>query len=150
MLAAARGDLAGALRAVEEGLQYESTSPHAFERARLLLVRGTVHRRERRKGAAADALSAALEIFEELEAVLWTQKARDELAHLGGRPAADGRLSATEQQIAELVAEGRSNAEVAHALVISPKTVEWNLSKIYKKLGLHSRTELAAKLARQG
>jgi DNA-binding CsgD family transcriptional regulator len=150
MLAAARGDLAGALQAVENGLEYESTSPHAFERGRLLLVRGTVHRRERRKGAAAEALSAALEIFEELGAALWAGRAHSELAHLGGRPAQDGRLSETERQIAELVAQGRSNAETARALSVSSKTVEWNLSKIYKKLGVRSRTELAAKLGRKG
>jgi len=58
-------------------------------------------------------------------------------------------LTPTEARIAELVAAGRSNAEVARELFISPKTVEWNLSKIYKKLHVRSRSELAAKFAGQ-
>jgi DNA-binding NarL/FixJ family response regulator len=58
-------------------------------------------------------------------------------------------LTATEQRIADLVAAGLSNTEVAHELFISPKTVEWNLSKIYKKLHVRSRAALAAKLAKK-
>jgi DNA-binding NarL/FixJ family response regulator len=59
------------------------------------------------------------------------------------------RLNPTEQRIAELVAKGCTNHEVASRLYFSPKTVEWNLSKIYRKLHVRSRTELAAKLAKR-
>ena len=57
-----------------------------------------------------------------------------------------GALTETEAQIAELAAAGRTNAEIAAELTVSPKTVKWNLSKVYAKLGLRSRTELAAAL----
>ena len=60
-----------------------------------------------------------------------------------------GKLTPTELRIAQLVARGRSNHEVARELFISPKTVEWNLSKVYRKLMVRSRTELAAKLTRR-
>ena len=78
---------------------------------------------------------------------LWANRAKREVARIGGRvAAAGGELSETERQIAELVGEGRSNKEVAAALSLSPKTVEWNLSKVYAKLGVRSRTELARRL----
>jgi len=87
-------------------------------------------------------------IFEQLPARIWADNARAELGRLGGRRPSPGKLTPVEEQIAELVAAGQSNAEVAHALVVSPRTVEWNLSKIYRKLHVHSRAELAAKLAK--
>ena len=65
---------------------------------------------------------------------------------IGGRRVADGELTETERRVAELVATGRSNAEVARALALST-TVESDLSKVYRKLGVRSRTELAARLA---
>jgi DNA-binding NarL/FixJ family response regulator len=58
------------------------------------------------------------------------------------------RLSETERRIATLVAVGRTNEEVGERLFLSPKTVEWSLTKIFRKLGVRSRTELAAKLVR--
>ena len=64
-------------------------------------------------------------------------------ASYGRAVAAGDELSETERQIADLVAKGLSNKEVAAALSLSPKTVEWNLSKVYAKLGVRSRTELA-------
>jgi DNA-binding CsgD family transcriptional regulator len=79
-------------------------------------------------------------------AVLWAERARSERSRIGGRAASNGALTETERQIASLVATGRSNADVARALSITPKTVEWNLSKVYRKLRVSSRTELAAKL----
>jgi DNA-binding CsgD family transcriptional regulator len=59
------------------------------------------------------------------------------------------RLNPTEKRIAELVAKGCTNYEVSSRLFFSPKTVEWNLSKIYRKLHVRSRNELAAKLAKR-
>jgi DNA-binding NarL/FixJ family response regulator len=111
-----------------------------------MLVEGTVLRRARRIAEARHTLKQALAIFEELGAALWAPRTRRELARLGGRPSRTRELTATEEQIADLVASGKSNREVARALHISPKTVEWNLSKVYRKLNVGSRTELAAKL----
>jgi DNA-binding CsgD family transcriptional regulator len=89
-------------------------------------------------------LERALEIFERLGARPWADKARSELRRIGGRIASGGELSETERRIVELVVSGRRNREVADELNLSPNTVAWNLSKIYRKLGVTSRTELAA------
>ena len=80
----------------------------------------------------------------DLGAPVWAERARRELGRIGGRATPRSALSETEERIVELVATGCSNKEVARALHLSPRTVEWNLSKIYRKLGVHSRTELAA------
>jgi DNA-binding CsgD family transcriptional regulator len=117
-----------------------------FERARTLLVLGEVRRRAKRKRAAREALEAARAAFDELGAPLWVEKARRELARIGGRTASGG-LTPTERRVAELVADGRSNKEVAAALFVSVRAVEANLSRIYAKLGISSRTELARRLA---
>ena len=98
------------------------------------------------KRPAREALEQALASFQELGARLWAEKARAELARIGGRPAATGELTETERRIADLVAEGRSNKEVAAALFIAPKTVDTQLSRIYRKVGVHSRMELARHL----
>jgi DNA-binding NarL/FixJ family response regulator len=125
--------------------------PLPFERARTLLALGSAERRAQHRRVARETLEQALESFERLGAPLWAAKARSELGRIGGRQApARGALSETEAQIAELAASGRTNAEIAAALVVSPKTVKWNLSKIYRKLGVRSRTELAASLTQAG
>jgi DNA-binding CsgD family transcriptional regulator len=108
-------------------------------------VLGARERRNRQWRAAREALGEALAIFERLGASLWADKARAELGRVGGRAAADG-LTETERQIAELIASGRTYREAANALFISPKTVQWNLSKVYKKLGIRSRAELPGAL----
>ena len=115
-----------------------------FELARTLLALGTVERRVQQKRAARESLQLAVDIFEGLGARLWLEKARSELGRIGGRTASDDQLSETEQRIVELVVAGRRNKEVAAELSLSPNTVAWNLSKVYRKLGVSSRTELAA------
>jgi DNA-binding NarL/FixJ family response regulator len=142
-----RGELDQALRALEAALDVHDRLQEPFERARTLLVLGTVERRAKRRRAARETLAAALGAFEELGAPLWAARARAELARIGGRPAASGDLTATERRVAELVAEGLSNKEVAAALFVTPKTVATELSRIYGKLGVHSRTQLAHRLA---
>jgi DNA-binding CsgD family transcriptional regulator len=98
----------------------------------------------RRKAAARAALDGALETFEEICAVVWAQRARRELGRIGGRVPYEGDLTATEEQVAALVRAGRTNREIATTLHLSPKTVEGALTKVYRKLGVRSRTELAA------
>ena len=141
--AARNGGAAGgddAVAAAGDGVAAAGGQP--FERARLLLVLGARERRSRKWGAARTALQEALDGFEALGAPLWAGRARAELARVGGRAPADGALTPTEQRVAELIAAGRTYQEAADELFISPKTVQWNLSKVYKKLGIKSRAEL--------
>jgi DNA-binding NarL/FixJ family response regulator len=146
LLHAARGDLEGAIQAFDAaGRRANSAAGGEPVRARAHPpAAGTAQRRAQHKRAARDTLERSLTIFESLGARLWAEKARSELRRIGGRTASDGELSETERQIVELVVAGRKNREVAEELSLSPNTVAWNLSKIYRKLGVRSRTELAA------
>ncbi|MBV9334460.1 MAG: AAA family ATPase [Solirubrobacterales bacterium] len=147
LVAEARGEEEVAVEAFERALREHANQDRALDRARTLLVYGAMERRPRRKLAARDLLEAALAAFEAAGAERWAERARAELARIGGRrAAADGSLSATEEAIARLVAAGRTNREAAVALHLSPRTIEWNLSKLYRKLGVRSRTELAGAL----
>ena len=106
-----------------------------------------MQRKARHKRDARESLQRAAEIFDQLGARLWLETARSELrTDRRPDPASDGVLSETERRIVELVVEGRRNREVADELSLSPNTVAWNLSKVYRKLGVSSRTELAARL----
>jgi DNA-binding CsgD family transcriptional regulator len=149
LLAAAEGDLPGAYGLLERALELHPAAAQPFEEARTLLALGGIQRRDRKKRATRESLERALAVFDELGARLWSARARDELGRVGGRAPA-GELTATEAQVAELIAAGRTYREAADALFISPKTVQWHLSKIYRKLGIRSRAELAAVLARSG
>ena len=107
---------------------------------------GAVRRRMRQKKGARDLIQRALTTFDDLGAPLWADRARRELARIGGRAPTSTGLTPTEAQIAHLVAEGRTNREVAEALFVSVHTVEANLKRVYRKLDVRSRTELARKL----
>ncbi len=147
LLRAAEGDLEAALASCEEALEAHERMPAPFERARTLLIYGTVLRRTKRRKAAREAIGAALSIFEALPAPVWAGNARAELARTGGRaPAGDG-LTESERRIAELVAAGKSNKETAAALFLSVHTVEDALKRIYRKLDVRSRTELSRRLS---
>jgi len=108
-------------------------------------VKGAVERRAKRKREARETLRRALDTFEKLGAPLWAEKASAELARIGGRVPALLGLTPTEGRVAELVASGSTNREVAEALFVSVHTVEANLKRIYRKLGIRSRTELASR-----
>ena len=118
-----------------------------FERARTLLALGSAQRRAKQRGAARRSLEQSLEDFDRLGARLWSEKARGELSRIGGRSPSPDALSATEQRVAALVAAGHTNSEVAAELFLTVHTVEKALTRIYGKLGIRSRTELAGKLA---
>ena len=121
--------------------------PQPFDRARTLLALGTIQRRAKQRAEARTTLESALAVFEELGAALWAERARAEIARLGGRRARDrDELTETERRIAELAADGRSNREIAGELFVSERTVESNLTRAYRKLGVRSRTELARRL----
>ncbi len=149
LLAAARGELGASRAELEQALVLHDRLEEPFERARTLTVLGSVLRRDRKKRAAREALEGALETFRRLGATLWETKTQAELARIGGRAPTSGGLTPTEQRIAELIASGLSYRETADALFISPKTVQWNLSKIYRKLDIRSRAELPARLTSQ-
>jgi DNA-binding CsgD family transcriptional regulator len=147
LLLAARGDSEGAAAKAGGALSRCAGLELAIESARTLLVAGQIERRQRRKAVAAGHLRRAQEAFEQMGAVLWAERARTELARVGLRRSAPAQLTPSEQRVAELAAAGRTNREVAAQLFMSPKTVEANLARIYRKLGLHSRAELGAQLA---
>ena len=142
----AEGDTDGALAAFDQALLEHRRTPGAFERCRTLLALGSAQRRARRVKAARETLHAALTGFEELGAPLWAEQTRAELGRIGGRTRSRDELTPAEQRVATLVAEGRTNKEVAAALVVSVHTVEAALTQVYRKLDVRSRTELARRL----
>ena len=147
LVAAADGEFERAERALEEALRYHRRIEEPFELGRTLLVFGSVQRRAKKRTHARELLGRALAIFDQLGARLWAERTRTELARIGGRARTAGELTATERQLAALVAEGHSNKEIAAALFVTPKTVGTKLSRIYAKVGVHSRTELVRRLA---
>jgi DNA-binding CsgD family transcriptional regulator len=149
LLAAAEGNAHTSFASFERALAEHARMPGPFERGRTLLALGATQRRARKKRAARESLQAALAIFDQLGAPLWAGKARAELAlaRVSGRPAGSRQLTETERRVAELVVKGRSNKEVAAQLYVTVPTVEGHLSRIYRKLGVRSRTELAHRLA---
>jgi len=146
LVLAAQGETDGALGALEEALAHHAGLEMPLERARTLLVYGQVQRRHKRKRAAWDSLAQALELFERSGAAQWAKRAREELGRVGVRPHAPQRLTAAERRVAELAASGLTNQEVAAAAFMSHKTVEANLTRIYRKLGIRSRAELGVRL----
>jgi DNA-binding CsgD family transcriptional regulator len=145
LVAAARGEVADSLAQLEQAVVQHEEAGDPFGRARTLLALGIVRRRARQKRPARDAIEAALAGFEECGAEGWAEKARAEIGRIGGRTRAEG-LTAAELRVAALVAEGKTNREVASALFLGERTVASHLTHIYAKLGVRSRTELVGKV----
>jgi DNA-binding CsgD family transcriptional regulator len=146
-----RGMLAddgGFLREFDESLALHAELDAPFERARTELCYGERLRRTRQTTAARHQLHAALTTFDRLGAASWARSAGAELHASGDHtPRQDHgslaqRLTAQELQVARTIAQGATNREAASALFLSPKTIEFHLSNIYRKLELRSRTEL--------
>jgi DNA-binding CsgD family transcriptional regulator len=146
LLAAAKGDLPAAQGALREAVLHHERLPEPFELGRTLMIQGSVERRCRQKRMARASLEKALALFEGLGAVGWAARARDEIRRLGVQSAGRDELSPTEDRVARLVAAGRTNREIASALFVSVKAVEANLTRVYAKLDVRSRTELALRL----
>jgi len=144
LLAATRGDVDNALHQLRKIID-QSGSESPFETARSRLALGQVYRRAGYKGMASQALNAAADAFDELGIPQWAQRAQDEAARVGLHPTTSV-LTETERRVAELVAAGYSNQETATELFMSVKTVEANLTRIYRKLSVRSRTELANRM----
>lgn len=115
----------------------------APDEARTLLALGRAQRRARKWGAARDALERAVAVWERIEAPGWVAEGRAELARVGARRPSPGRLTSTEQRVAELAVDGLSNKEIARVLVVTVSTVEFHLRNVYAKLGVRSRVQLA-------
>jgi DNA-binding CsgD family transcriptional regulator len=147
MLLAGRRDLGAATTAAERAMTEHDGLPMPFERARTQLLLGDLQRRQRSRETAAATLRAAAATFEELNTPLWAARARDSLnrIHFGPQDTRDV-LTSAECRVAELVAAGKSNNDVAAALFVSVKTVEVHLSRVYRKLDIRSRAELARRL----
>jgi DNA-binding CsgD family transcriptional regulator len=149
LIQAASSDFDAAIASMNLALEHHERIAIPFDRARTLLALGATYRRGKQKAAARTTLDEAVVEFERLGAALWVQEARAQLARIGGRAPSGGKLTPTEQRVADLVVEGLSNKQVAAALFVTPKTVDTQLSRIYAKLGIHSRAQLARRLARE-
>jgi DNA-binding CsgD family transcriptional regulator len=147
LLNAARGRLEEALPDYERALEAHETLEMPAELGRTLLALGRLHRRRNERQRAQERLAEAVRVLEAGGAAGWAAVARDELDRARGRRGSPERLTATERQIAELAVAGLRNSEIAARLFLSGKTVEANLSRAYRKLGVRSRTELARHLA---
>jgi DNA-binding CsgD family transcriptional regulator len=142
----AAGDVTGALEATEHALTQHERVPEPFALARTHFSRGRIQRRAKLKAEARESFERALQIYADLGSRPWAERAGREARRVGVRAAGPFELTPTEQRVASFVAQGHSNQEAADALFMSVNTVEWNLSRIYRKLGIRSRMELAAKL----
>jgi DNA-binding CsgD family transcriptional regulator len=145
LVAAARGDVESAMALFTDAVEQHEAAGDPFGTARALLALGITQRRARQKRPARDAIERARAGFEELGADGWAARAREELGRIGGRTRIEG-LTPAERRVADLVAKGRTNAEVAASLFLAERTVASHLTRVYSKLGVRSRTELSQKL----
>ena len=145
LLLAARQDLEAAQAAAEEAVRLFESLELPFETARMLLALGEIRRRARQKAAARDAIGRSLAVFERLGAARWADRARSEVGRSDARRSPGAELTETQVRIVELVGKGRTNRQIADALFMSHHTVEAHLTRIYRTLGIHSRTELAGR-----
>jgi DNA-binding CsgD family transcriptional regulator len=118
-----------------------------FDHARTLLALGRAQRRHRKWAAARSSLEQAAAVFDDTGSSGWADDARSELERVGGRRRRpESELTVAEQRTAELAAGGLANKEIARTLSVSVHTVERHLSRVYAKLGVRSRSQLAARL----
>ncbi|HET7744430.1 MAG TPA: AAA family ATPase [Gaiellaceae bacterium] len=153
MLAAQAGALDRALAAYEEALAWHTKVDIPLDRGRTLLALGAAQRRSKLRREARATLEEAMAVCEGVGAAIWAQRARDELRRISGRAPSRHLLTPAEEHVAALVAEGKTNREVATALFLSERTVEGHLSHVFGKLGVKRRGEVGPALAarlRQG
>jgi DNA-binding CsgD family transcriptional regulator len=147
LIRAAEGDTDDALVELEDARAEFERIGAPLELAGTLVAMGGARRRARQRRAAAEDLERAIEIYAALGAEPARARAEAELQRTRPRPRLDDRLTPTEGRVAELVVEGLTNREVAARLFTTVKTVEAHLGRIYGKLGVRSRTELARRAA---
>jgi DNA-binding CsgD family transcriptional regulator len=149
LLAAATGDLDQAQASAARALLEHERLPMPFELGHTLLALGRIQRRRGERRAAREALTRAIEIFDGFGARPWADEARAELRRIGVRRAPE-ELTENEALVARLAADGLTNREIAARMFISRRTVEANLARAYRKLGIHTRAELGATMAQGG
>jgi DNA-binding CsgD family transcriptional regulator len=137
---------------LQEAVEVLVDSPAKLEHAKARTELGAALRRGNRRAQAREHLRRAVELATICRATLLAARAETELLATGARPrriALSGieSLTPSERRVAELAAEGPTNREIAQALFVTPKTVEVHLSRVYRKLGISSRSQLAAALA---
>jgi DNA-binding CsgD family transcriptional regulator len=137
-----------AVAAFEESLTLHALTPDIFETARTQLAYGARLRRARRRVDAREQLHAALTTFMRLGAAAWADQVSAELAATGETARRRDvttlvQLTPQEFQIARLLSDGSTTREAAAATFLSPKTIEYHLRSIYRKLDVHSRQDLA-------
>jgi ATP/maltotriose-dependent transcriptional regulator MalT len=142
MMLAAQGDVQAAETAAWSAISEHHRLPMPFERARTQLLLGQLQRRRRQTQAATATLGEALRTFEELGSWIWAERARAELERTNVRSRRHPDLTPSERRVAELAAAGMTTGDIAAQLFVSTKTVQANLTRIYRKLGIHSRAEL--------
>jgi DNA-binding CsgD family transcriptional regulator/tetratricopeptide (TPR) repeat protein len=150
LVLAAEGRLEEAHQELIAALGHHERMEMPFAHGRTLLLAGTLLRRRRRRARAAELLEGARATFEALGARVWGERTTAEIERLGIRAVAQRGLTPVEADIARLVANGLTNREIADRVFLSPKTVEANLSRIYRKLDVRSRAQLVASLASAG
>jgi DNA-binding CsgD family transcriptional regulator len=149
----AEGDQAIVL--LSDSVKTLEATPGRLELARSLTELGSALRRRGQRSAAGPVLRRALDIATSCGAQVLAERARTELVATGSRPRRT-RLSGTdsltpaERRVAELAGRGRTNTEIAHALFVTTKTVEWHLANAFRKLGITSRRDLATALPGDG
>jgi DNA-binding CsgD family transcriptional regulator len=141
LILAARGELGRAEATAREALLAHERLPEPFELGRTLLVLGQLQRRKGERRAARLSLQRALALFEAMGAAPWADKARAEGRRIGVRRAPKD-LTESELLVARLAASGLTIREIAFRTLISHKTVDANLGRAYRKLGIHSRAQL--------
>ena len=144
LLMSARGNEDEALLALDRALSAHERVGMPLESARTHLIAAEVHRRARRRQAARQHAEAARSIFSQLGAIPWAHRAHTDLVRLGAERSEGPELTPVQREVASLVAAGRTNREVAAELYMGLRTVEAHLSAVYRKLGIRSRSELAA------
>ena len=152
-LLAARGNHTAAEQAFERARAQLAPLPLPYEKARVDFVHGLMLRRAGRRRAAAELLASARQSFAALGAQVYVALCDRELKT--SRPAPRGpearteTLTEQEQAVSALVATGMTNKEVAATMMLSVKTVQFHLTRVYAKLGVRSRSELAARFSRE-
>ena len=149
LLLAAQGDVEAAWPEAAASVAEFAGLELPIELGRSYLVLGQIERRRRQRGASREALESSAGIFEDVGAVLWTRQARAELDRTWA-PRQGGLLTASEERIAGLAADGLTNSEIAARLVMSRRTVEATLSRVYRKLAIRGRAELGRSIAAEG
>ncbi|MDQ3403624.1 MAG: helix-turn-helix transcriptional regulator, partial [Actinomycetota bacterium] len=150
LLTAVEGDPVGAVRLLSAAADRFAHLGLPLERGRTLLAVSQVERRRRRRAAARTAAREAADLFDRLDAHPWSRVASAALNRLERpkAPASRATLTDAESRLAHLVGQGATNLQAAATLCVSVKTVEATLTRVYRKLGLHSRAQLMVHLAK--